>query len=74
MDYADSHAKVMASVNDLHIVHYGQAWAKNGHVLLRYSVEGSHSREPYHGIETSNPPKEARWSAAAIFEVENGKI
>jgi hypothetical protein len=74
MDYADSHAKVMASVNDLHIVRCDQAWAKNGHVLLRYTAEGSHSGEPYHGIEKSDPPKKARWSAAAIFEIDNGKI
>ncbi|RAQ51703.1 hypothetical protein AFGD_006218 [Aspergillus flavus] len=40
MDYAESHARVMASVNDLHIVRYDQAWAKDGHVLLRYTAEG----------------------------------
>lgn len=74
MDYAESHARVMASVNDLHIVRYDQAWAKDGHVLLRYTAEGSHSGEPYQGIERSDPPKKARWSAAAIFEIEDGKV
>jgi hypothetical protein len=74
MDYAESHSKVMASVNDLHIVRYDQAWAKDGHVLLRYTAEGSHSGAPYKGIEKSDPPKKARWSAAAIFEVESGKV
>ncbi|GAB1193881.1 hypothetical protein APSETT444_003116 [Aspergillus pseudonomiae] len=74
MDYAESHAHVMASVNDLQIVRYDQAWAKNGHVLLRYTAEGSHSGEPYQGIERSDPPKKAQWSAAAIFEIENGKV
>ncbi|OJI85773.1 hypothetical protein ASPTUDRAFT_42121 [Aspergillus tubingensis CBS 134.48] len=74
MDYADSHAHVMASVNDLHIVRYDQAWAKDGHVLLRYTAEGSHAGKPYKGIERSDPPRKARWSAAAIFEVQNGKI
>ncbi|KAB8210931.1 hypothetical protein BDV34DRAFT_185863 [Aspergillus parasiticus] len=74
MDYAESHAHVMASVNDLHIVRYDQAWAKDGHVLLRYTAEGSHSGKPYQGIERSDPPKKARWSAAAIFEIENGKV
>ncbi|KNG89150.1 hypothetical protein ANOM_003000 [Aspergillus nomiae NRRL 13137] len=74
MDYAESHAHVMASVNDLHIVRYDQAWAKNGHVLLRYTAEGSHSGEPYQGIERSDPPKKAQWSAAAIFEIEDGKV
>lgn len=72
MDYAASHSTVMASVNDLRIVRFDQAWAKDGHVLLRYTAEGSHSGEPYKGI----PPSErhARWCAAAIFEVEDGKI
>jgi hypothetical protein len=74
MDYAESHAHVMASVNDLHIIRYDQAWAKNGHVLLRYSAKGSHSGKPYQGIERSDPPKKAQWSAAAIFEIENGKV
>lgn len=64
----------MASVNDLHIVRYDQAWAKGGHVLLRYRAEGSHADEPYHGIKKSDPPKKAAWSTAAIFEIENGKV
>ncbi|CAK47739.1 hypothetical protein An02g13260 [Aspergillus niger] len=74
MDYADSHAQVMASVNDLHIVRYDQEWAKDGHVLLRYTAEGSHAGKPYKGIEKSDPPRKARWSAAAIFEIQDGKI
>ncbi|KAK4924541.1 hypothetical protein LTR49_008431 [Elasticomyces elasticus] len=72
MDYAESHSHVMASVNDLHIVRYDQAWAKNGHVLLRYTAEGSFKGEPYQGIEPNG--NHARWSAAAIFEVEEEKI
>ncbi|ODM15038.1 hypothetical protein SI65_09533 [Aspergillus cristatus] len=74
MDYADSHAYVMASVSDLHIVQYDQAWAKDGHVLLRYTAEGSHCGKPYRGIEKSEPPKRARWSAAAIFEIVYGRV
>lgn len=74
MDYAESHARVMASVNDLRIVQYDQAWAKDGHVLLRYTAEGTHCGAPYQGIERTNPPRRARWSAAAIFEIEDGKV
>ncbi|EYE95241.1 uncharacterized protein EURHEDRAFT_500728 [Aspergillus ruber CBS 135680] len=74
MDYAESHAHVMASVSDLRIVRYDQAWAKDGHVLLRYTAEGSHCGAPYKGIERAEPPKRARWSAAAIFEIEGGKV
>jgi len=72
MDYAESHSKVMASVSDLRIVRFDQAWAKGGHVLLRYTAEGSHVGKPYKGIEASR--RHARWSAAAIFEVDGGKI
>lgn len=72
MDYAESHSHVMASVSDLHILRYDQAWAKDGHVLLRYTAEGSHCGKPYKDIEATG--KKARWSAAAIFEVEDGKI
>jgi len=72
MDYAESHSNVMASVNDLHIIRFDQIFAKNGHVLLRYTAEGNFKGKPYQGIEPNG--NHARWSAAAIFEVEDGKI
>ena len=72
MDYATSHSVVMASVNDLHIIRFDQVFAKNGHVLLRYTAEGSHSGKPYKGIPASG--HHAKWCAAAIFEVQDGKI
>lgn len=72
MDYADSHFHVMASVNDLHIMRFDHVFAKNGHVMLRYTAEGNFKGEPYMGIEPNG--NHARWSAAAILEVENGKI
>lgn len=62
----------MASIADLHIVQYDQVFAKDGHVLLRYTAEGSHCGEPHNGIEKTG--KHARWSAAAIFEIEDGKV
>jgi hypothetical protein len=74
MDYAQSHSVVMASVSDLSIERFDQAWAKNSHVLLRYTASGSHCGEPYKGIEKSDPPRKARWCAAAIFEIEDGKV
>ena len=72
MDYADSHATVMASVSDLNIIRFDQSWAKDGHVLLRYTAQGSHCGKPYKGIEATR--RHAQWSAAAIFEVEDNKI
>ncbi|KAI4722827.1 NTF2-like protein [Aureobasidium sp. EXF-10727] len=71
-DYAESHSHVMASIADLHIVCYDQVFAKDGHVLLRYTAEGSHCGEPHNGIEKTG--NKAKWSAAAIFEVEDGKV
>jgi predicted ester cyclase len=71
-DYAQSHSEVMASVSDLSIDSYDLVFAKNGLVLLRYSASGSHCGEPHNGIEASG--KKAKWHAAAIFEVEGGKI
>jgi hypothetical protein len=72
MDYADSHSTVMASVADLEIIRFDQSWAKDGHVLLGYRAQESHCREPYKGIPETG--KHAQWSAASIFEVEDGKI
>jgi len=72
MDYAESHSNVMNSVDDLHIIRFDQAWAKGGHVLLRYTAEGHHRGKPYKDMPATG--KHARWSAAAIFEVEDGKI
>ena len=62
----------MAAVSDLHIIAYDIIFAKDGHVLLRYSAEGSHTGEPHNGIEATG--RNAQWSASAIFEVEGGKI
>jgi len=62
----------MASVADIEIIRFDQSWAKDGHVLLRYTAQGSHYGEPYKGI--SKTGRHAQWSAAAIFEVEDGKI
>jgi hypothetical protein len=58
----------MASVSDLQILRYDPAWAKGGHILLRYTAEESHCGKLCKGIAASR--KKARWSAAAIFEVE----
>ena len=72
LDYADSHAKVMSAIADLHIISYDIIFAKDEHVLLRYSAEGSHCGQPHNGIEPSG--KKAKWTAAAIFEVKDGKV
>lgn len=72
MDYAESHADVMTSVADLEIIRFDQVWAKDNHVLIRYTAQGSHCGKPYRGIEATG--RRAQWCAAAIFEVEGDKI
>ena len=62
----------MASVADLHIVSYDTIFAKGGHVCLRYTAEGSHCGEPHNGIEKTG--RKAKWTAAAIFQVRDGKV
>ena len=62
----------MSAIADLHIISYDIVFAKDGHVLLRYSAEGSHCGKPHNGIDPSG--KKAKWTAAAIFEVKDGKI
>ena len=72
LDYADSHAHVMAAIADLHIVSYNIAFAKDGPVLLKYTAEGNHSRKAHVWIEALG--RKARWNAAALFEVKDGKV
>lgn len=62
----------MSAIADLHIISYDIVFAKDGHVLLRYSAEGSHCGQPHNGIEPSG--RKAQWTAAAIFEVKDGKV
>ena len=62
----------MKSVPDLHILRFDRVFAKNGHVLLRYTASGTFSGSTYEGIEANG--RKAQWGASAIFEVEGGKI
>lgn len=71
-DYAESHSKVLACVSDLRMDSCNVIFAKGGHVCLRHSASGSHNGEPHNGIEATG--NKAVWHAAAIFEIENGRI
>jgi hypothetical protein len=62
--------------------------AKDDQVSLRYSAEGSHDGEPYKGKYTAfsihldfyfhlgikATGRKAKWTAAGLFKLENGKI
>jgi hypothetical protein len=65
-EYAESHSKVMASIADLHIVCYDQVFAKDGHVLLRYTAEGSHCGEAHNGIEKSGKKAKCKFTEEVV--------
>lgn len=70
--YAEDHGKLMKQINDLRITNFDVFFAKDNRVCLRYSAEGSHMGEPHGSIQPTG--RVARWNAAAIFRLENGKI
>lgn len=71
-EYAEDHRKLMKQVNDLHITNFDVFFAKDNRVCLRYSAEGSHRGELHGSIQATR--RTARWNAAAIFRLEDGKI
>ncbi|KAI0090527.1 hypothetical protein BDY19DRAFT_935666 [Irpex rosettiformis] len=73
-EYADSHAKVMSALSDLHIVQFDVVVAKENFVSLRYTATGSHNGGPHNGIQPTG--RRAQWTAAGNFIVdeETGKI
>jgi predicted ester cyclase len=70
--YAEDHGKLMKQVNDLHLVSFDVLFAKGDRVALRYTAEGSHSGEPHGKIPPTG--RKARWTASALFRVEDGKL
>lgn len=70
--YAEEHGKLMKQINDLHLISFDVLFARGSWVCLRYTAEGSHSGEPHGEIPPTG--RKARWTAAALFRVENGKL
>lgn len=71
-EYAEDHGRIMEQVNDLHIVSFDVLFAKGDRVCLRYTAEGAHGGKPHGEIQPTG--RTARWSAAALFRVEDGKL
>lgn len=71
-EYAEDHGQLMEQVNDLHLVNFDVLFAKGDRVCLRYTAEGGHHGKPHKGIAPTG--RSARWTAAAIFEVQDGKL
>ncbi len=70
--YAEEHGKLMRQLTDLHLVSFDVFFAHRDRVCLRYTAEGSHLGEP-HGV-IAPTGRTARWTAAALFRVEGGKL
>lgn len=70
--YADAHAEVMKSLDDLHFVSYDVLFAKDDRVCLRYTAEGTHRGAPHKGIPPTG--RKATWTASALFRVQDGKL
>jgi hypothetical protein len=71
-EYAEEHGRLMKQVNDLYLVSLDVFFAHSNRVCLRYTAEGSHSGEPHGSIPATR--RTARWTAAALFRVENEKL
>src|SRR5262249_28054485 len=71
-EYAEEHGKLMKSVNDLRMVSFDVLFAHGDRVCLRYTAEGSHNGQPHGDVQPTG--RRARWTAAARFRIENGKL
>lgn len=70
--YAEDHGTLMRQVDDLHLVSFDVLFATEDRVALRYTAEGSHRGAPHGDIPPTG--RKARWTAAALFRVEGGKL
>lgn len=71
-EYAEDHGKIMRQVADLHLVSLDVFFALGDRVCLRYTAEGSHCGEPHGSIPPTG--RTARWTAAALFRADGGKL
>ena len=71
-EYAEDHGRLMEQVNDLHIVSFDVLFAKADRVCLRYTAEGAHRGKPHGDIPPTG--RTARWTAAALFQLREGKL
>jgi predicted ester cyclase len=70
--YAEAHGQLMKQVNDLRLVSFDVVFAQGDRVCLRYTAEGTHQGEPHGKIPPTG--KKARWTASALFLVDNGQL
>ena len=70
--YAEEHGELMKQVNDLRLVSFDILFAQGHWVSLRYTAEGSHRGAPHRNLPPTG--RKARWTASALFRVEDGKL
>jgi len=61
----------MDAVPDLEM-HITDILADGHEVSVKYEIQGTHSAQPFHGIQPTN--KHAKWTAMLLFKLHNGKI
>jgi predicted ester cyclase len=71
-EYAEDHGRLMEQVNDLNIDSFDVLFAKGDRVCRRYTAEGTHRGKPHGDIPPTD--RTARWSAAALFQIRDGKL
>jgi len=70
--YAEEHGKLMKQISDLRLLSFDVLFASEDRVCLRYTAEGSHRGEPHGNIAPTG--RRARWTACALFRLEDGKL
>jgi len=70
--YAEEHGKLMRQVSDLRLISFDILFASEHRVCLHYTAEGSHVGEPHGDIPPTG--RKARWTACAVFRVDEGKL
>jgi predicted ester cyclase len=71
-EYAEDHGRLMTQVSDLHIINFDVLFCSGDRVCARYTAEGSHQGEPHGAIAPTG--RKAQWTAAALFQVQDGKL
>jgi hypothetical protein len=70
--YAEHQARLMRQVSDLHLISFDVLFAAEHRVCLHYMAQGSHIGEPHGDIAPTG--RKARWTACAVFRVDDGKL
>ncbi len=71
-EFAEDHGRLMKQVKDLHVVSFDVLFAKGDRVCMRYTAEGTYSGDLHRGMLPTG--RKSRWTACALFRVENGKL